>query len=86
MVDRVIYAVQTCTNCLPDLNMLISPQFMQIFEEQVWRTVCRRRADAHTVLKPRNVAQTRTFGLSAYVFSAGQKPWSNHLGGIIWGR
>jgi hypothetical protein len=69
MVDRVVYAVQTCTNCLPDLNMLISPQFMQFFEEQVWRTVCRRCSGAHTVPKPCNqYGEHRKLGLSAYIY------------------
>jgi hypothetical protein len=71
MVDRVVYAVQTCTNCLPDLNMLISPQFMQFFEEQVWPNVCRRRAHWHIPCQGHAgcVTRARKFGIIAHMCS-----------------
>lgn len=34
-MDTVAHAVTTCTNCIPDLNLLVSPQVVQIWEEQV---------------------------------------------------
>lgn len=34
-MDRVAHAITTCTNCIPDLNLLVSPQVVQIWEEQV---------------------------------------------------
>lgn len=34
-VAKIMDALDTCTNCLPDLNLLVSPQLVQFCNEQV---------------------------------------------------
>lgn len=42
-MDRVSHAVGVCTDCLPDVNMLVGPQLLQFCEDQVRASEkCRR--------------------------------------------